>query len=444
MKKTEDPQRSRKVEDPERSRKVEDPERSRRVRVRYAPSPTGVPHIGNIRTALFDFLYAKNQDGTFILRLEDTDRKRLVPGSREIIQESLSVLGLKWDEYYEQSRRLDLYQKHLKILKDQKLVYEDQGSWRFKIPKGKTLKWQDLVHGEIKFLSDVLEDFIIVKSDGFPTYHFASVVDDHDMQISHVIRGDEWISSTPKHLLLYEAFSWLYPAFIHLPPILGPDRKKLSKREGAKSVIEYIDEGYLPEALVDFLSLLGWAPKDDREIFSLNDLTREFSLDRLNKNSPIFNGEKLNWFNREWMKKIKDDRLAKQIKTLFPQYDLEKIRSLIPLVRERMKTLLEFPKMADFFFNRPKISNIPKISLSVSLIADVISVFEKSKVWNNSVIRKLIEETAVLKKIDRIELISAVRNIVSGSIITPPLYESMEQLGQEETITRLKNYVKKK
>ena len=243
---------------------------------------------------------------------------------------------------------------------------------------------------------------------------------------------------------MYEAFSWIYPAFIHLPPILGPDRKKLSKREGAKSVIEYIDEGYLPEALVNFLSLLGWAPKDDREIFSLNDLTREFSLDRLNKNSPIFNGEKLNWFNREWMKKIKDDRLAKQIKTLFPQYDLEKIRSLIPLVRERMKTLLEFPKMADFFFNRPKISNIPKISLSVSLIADVISVFEKSKVWNNSVIRKLIEETAVLKKIDRIELISAVRNIVSGSIITPPLYESMEQLGQEETITRLKNYVKKK
>ena len=271
MKKTEDPQRSRKVEDPERSRKVEDPERSRRVRVRYAPSPTGVPHIGNIRTALFDFLYAKNQDGTFILRLEDTDRKRLVPGSREIIQESLSVLGLKWDEYYEQSRRLDLYQKHLKILKDQKLVYEDQGSWRFKIPKGKTLKWQDLVHGEIKFLSDVLEDFIIVKSDGFPTYHFASVVDDHDMQISHVIRGEDHLSNTQRQLLIQEALGFARPEYAHIPLILAPDKTKLSKRHGATSVLEYRDQGYLPETMRNYLALLGWSTQESENIFVITE-----------------------------------------------------------------------------------------------------------------------------------------------------------------------------
>ena len=414
------------------------------VRVRYAPSPTGIPHIGNIRTALYNFLFAKSAGGAFILRIEDTDRRRLAPGSEEAIKESLLALDLEWDEYHQQSKRIDLYQKNLKILKDKKLVYEDNGSWRFKIPKGKTLRWQDLVHGEIEFSSDVVEDFVIIKSDGFPTYHFASVVDDHDMQITHVIRGDEWISSTPKHLLLYQSFNWQSPQFVHIPPILGQDKKKLSKREGARSVLDYIKDGYLPQALVNFLALLGWMPTGDRELFSLDELIKEFSLSRLNKNSPIFNLEKLNWFNIQWMKKIDQGKLSQQIKKHFPQYDLKKIKALVPLVRERIKTLLEFPKMADFFFNSPKTSDIPKISVSMTQVADVVSVFETSKDWHASVIKKLIEETAARQKADRVELIAAIRNIVSGSIITPPLYESLEQLGKEETIIRLKNYVKKK
>jgi len=414
------------------------------TRVRYAPSPTGIPHIGNIRTALYNFLFARSAGGAFILRIEDTDRKRLIPGSEEAIKESLIALDLKWDEYYQQSKRLDLYQKHLTILKDKKLVYKSDGAWRFKVPKGKTLKWQDLVHGEIEFFSDVLEDFVIIKSDGFPTYHFASVIDDHEMQIVHVIRGDEWISSTPKHLLLYEAFDWQSPQFVHIPPILGPNKKKLSKREGARSVLDYIKDGYLPQALINFLALLGWMPTGDRELFSLDELIKEFSLKRLNKNSPIFNIEKLNWFNMQWMKKVEDDQLAQQIKKHFPQYDIHKIKALVPLVRERMKTLLEFPKMADFFFNPRKVSDIPKVSVSITQVANITSVFEKSKNWNASIIKNLIEETAARQKVDRVELIAAIRNIVSGSIITPPLYESLEQLGKEETTIRLKNYVKKK
>ena len=414
------------------------------VRVRYAPSPTGTPHIGNIRTALFNFLFARSQKGRFILRIEDTDRQRLIVDSNIKIKESLKILGLNWDgEEIYQSKRLDLYQKHLEILKKKQLTYNKEGAWYFKVEKGKKISWQDLLHGPIEFSSNVIDDFVIVKSDGFPTYHFASVVDDYLMQITHVIRGDEWISSTPKHLLLYEAFIWQSPNFVHIPPILAPDKKKLSKREGAKSVLTYVKDGYLPEALVNFLALLGWMPTGDRELFSLEDLAGEFSLNRLNKNSPIFNLEKLNWFNREWMKKIKDDELAKRIKKYFPEYDIKKIKSLVPLVKERMKTLLEFPEIADFFFNRPKIANIPKVSVSIAQISIITSVFEKTKNWNAATIRKLIEDTATRQKVDRVELIAAIRNVVSGSIITPPLYESLEELGREETIQRLGEYVKK-
>src|SRR3972149_9058176 len=237
------------------------------VRVRYAPSPTGTPHIGNIRTALFNFLFARSQKGRFILRIEDTDRQRLIVDSNIKIKESLKILGLNWDgEEIYQSKRLDLYQKHLEILKKKQLTYNKEGAWYFKVEKGKKISWQDLLHGPINFSSDVIEDFVIVKSDGFPTYHFASVVDDYLMQITHVIRGDEWISSTPKHLLLYESFSWKAPIFAHLPVILGPDKTKLSKRHGAKSILDFRDEGYLRGALLNYMALLGWKPSGEKSI----------------------------------------------------------------------------------------------------------------------------------------------------------------------------------
>src|SRR3989344_899250 len=227
------------------------------IRVRIAPSPTGIPHIGTTRTALFNWLFARANNGKFIVRVEDTDRQRLVEGSLEKILEILEFLGLDWNEGpkvggdfgpYIQSERKDLYQKYAKILVEKGMAYEDEGAVRFKVEKGKIWKWDDQVHGEISFKSDVLEDFVILKSDGFPTYHLAVVVDDNAMKISHVLRGDEWISSTPKHLMLYSKLGWKPPVFGHLPLILGPDKSKLSKRHGAQSVLDYRDEGYLAES----------------------------------------------------------------------------------------------------------------------------------------------------------------------------------------------------
>lgn len=411
--------------------------------VRYAPSPTGIPHIGNIRTALYNFLLAKSQKGKFILRIEDTDRKRFMPKSVKAIEESLKALGLDWDEEYHQSARLPIYQRDLEILKKKGLVYQDNGATRFKVGKGKKLKWNDLVHGQVEFSSDVIEDFVIIKSDGYPTYHFASVVDDHDLKITNVLRGDEWISSTPKHLLLYQAFEWSHPMFIHVPSILGHDKKKLSKREGARSVLEYIEDGYLAEALLNFLALLGWSPKGDKELFTLDELILEFSLDRLNKNSPIFNLEKLNWFNGQWIRKLEKDKYVERIKQFFPNYNSNVTVKVAPLTQERVTTLADYKKIADFFYQPP--SKVPPVPTSVSAgtIIQLESTFKKIPKWESASIRQSIDSCAEQENIERIDLITGVRNIVSGSEVTPPLYESLEKLGREETIRRLNSYVKK-
>ncbi|MCR4324497.1 MAG: glutamate--tRNA ligase [Candidatus Curtissbacteria bacterium] len=412
------------------------------VRVRYAPSPTGIPHIGNIRTALYNYLFAKASGGKFILRIEDTDRKRLVEGSEEKIEESLKVLGLIWDEQYRQSERVDTYKKYLEELKKKDVAYEDEGAWRVRVPEDGILSWEDVVHGKVEFASKVLEDFIIIKSDGFPTYHFASVIDDHEMKISHVIRGDEWISSTPKHLLLYESLGWKPPNFVHVPPILGNDHKKLSKREGAKSVLEYVEEGYLPEALVNFLVLLGWSPKDNKEIFSLEDLTKIFSLERLNKNSPIFNVEKLNWLNGQWIRKLSDKELLAKILKTFPGYDAEVTKKLIPITKDRINKISEFKLLVDFLFEPPK-EPLP-VSIATEFLEDAVVKFEKLEEWKAQSIKGAIDETAREEGVDRIELIKAIRNIVSGREVTPPLYESLEILGKDETVKRLQKFTQKK
>ena len=414
-----------------------------KVRTRYAPSPTGTPHIGNIRTALFNFLFAKNQNGDFILRIEDTDRKRLVPESIDAIKESLKSLNLSWDgKVYLQSERLEIYSGALKELKGKKLVYQNDGAWFFKVPKGKFLKWRDKVHGQVQFKSEVVEDFVIIKSDNYPTYHFASVIDDHEMEISHVIRGDEWISSTPKHLLLYEAFGWQPPQFVHVPPIVAANKKKLSKRDGAKSVLEYIREGYLPEAIVNFLALLGWTPKNDQEIFSLEELITEFSLDRLNKNSPIFNIEKLKWFNGQWIRRLKEEEFIKKINDYYPNYSPNTTQNVAQLTQDRIGTLSDYSKLADFFYQKPK--EWPPVKSSSETIINIINVFKIAKEWRSSILKELIDKTAQASGENRIDLISSIRNIVSGSTVTPPLYESLEKLGQNETVDRLENYVKDK
>lgn len=418
-----------------------------KVRVRYAPSPTGIPHIGNIRTALFNYLFARNQKGTFILRVEDTDQKRLVKGAVEKIKESLSILKLDPDMQYYQSKRLNLYKKHLEILKELDCAYKEDNAWRFKVEKGKNLKWKDVVHGEISFSSNVIEDFVIIKSDGFPTYHFASVVDDRDMQISHVFRGDEWISSTPKHLLLYQAFGWQPPLFVHIPPILGHNKKKLSKREGAKSVMEYIEEGYLPEALVNFMAFLGWAPKDNREIFSLEELVGEFTIDRINKNSPIFSLEKLNWFNMQWLKKLEPEEFAQQIEKVFPnQYQAKKTAKIAPLVNSRITTIRDFPKMADPFYKTPQLAkNIVKaVPLSGPTISNYSKKLESISNWSAENFRITTTQFANENNLETKDLYRTAGVATFGSLVTPPLPESVNILGKDTTVERLNELAKKK
>lgn len=411
---------------------------------RYAPSPTGIPHVGNIRTALFNYLFAKNQNGKFILRIEDTDQKRSTKEHIEHIKKSLNLLKISFDDYYEQSTRLKIYQDHLEILKKKSAVYQDDDAFRFKVPQNnQKISWNDVVHSKVEFPTKVIEDFIVMKSDGYPTYHFASVVDDRLMQITHVMRGDEWISSTPKHLLLYEAFGWQPPQFCHLPAILALDRKKLSKREGAKSVMDYVKEGYLPEALINFLVLLGWAPGDNREIFTFDELIKDFSLERLNKNSPVFNIEKLNWFNGQWIRKLKDDDLANKIAENL-KFDPKKVKEYLPLVKDRMSTIADFKSLTSGFFKTPKPAKIQDLSISSSAISSLVNRYENIIPWSAGTISGATISVMETEKIAKPQMYRSIGIATLGSTVTPPLMESLEKLGKDKTIERLTSAIKTK
>lgn len=319
-----------------------------KVRVRFAPSPTGIPHIGNTRTALFNFLFAKHNNGKLILRIEDTDRTRFIKEAESAIIEILEWLNLSWDEKFTQSERLEIYKEHAQILKQKKLAYEDEGALRFKMPKDGETSWTDAVgNKKITFKNETQEDFIIVKSDGYPTYNFANVVDDYLMNITHVIRGEEFISSTPKHVQLYKAFRWNSPIFAHLPVILGPDRSKLSKRHGAKSVLDYKSEGYLKEALLNFIVLLGWNPGGDKEQLSIDEMIKLFDLKDINTANPVFDIQKLNWLNGAWIRSVEnlDKRLKdfyKDKKDVLKILNSDKADVFIQSASSRMKTLADF------------------------------------------------------------------------------------------------------
>jgi len=328
------------------------------VRTRFAPSPTGHLHIGGLRTALYNFLFARHHKGKFIIRIEDTDRTRLVPGAQEEILNILKAVGLTYDEGpavdgkygpYVQSERFELYSKHAEELAKNGAAYwcrcsaerlekmrEEQKKrgavpkydghcrelngaakgavLRLKVPIGRTITFVDSIRGEVSFHSADVDDQVLLKSDGFPTYHLANVVDDHLMKITHVIRGEEWLSSTPKHVLLYEAFGWKVPALAHLPLILSEGGGKLSKRSGHAAAVDYVKEGYLPEALLNFLALLGWNPRGDQEVYALSELIASFDINKVNKGGAIFSMEKLDWIAGEHMKKANPAELAKAVK----------------------------------------------------------------------------------------------------------------------------------
>jgi len=407
------------------------------VRVRIAPSPTGIPHIGNTRTAFFNYLFAKHTEGKFIVRIEDTDQGRIVPGAKKAIFEILNWLGISWDEEYVQSERKNIYKEHAEDLIRKKMAYKDEGAVRFKVSTNREVSWVDAIgNKKVSFKADVIEDFVILKSDGFPTYHLASVVDDHLMNISHVIRGDEWISSTPKHILLYDAFGWDKPIFAHLPVILGTDKTKLSKRHGAKSVLDLKNDGYLKEALLNFMALLGWNPGGDKEIMNIKEMIKLFDLKDVNAASPIFDIKKLDWMNGEYLRIMNNENLKTLLSKFYDQdknilsylkSDPKTLDFILDLAKTRMKTLKEFKDLI--------LPKVPKLSGEEKNIAETLfKKFSTIKIWNKMTILSAMKGVLNTQKTKG----SILYKITTGFEKGLPLPESLEILGKEKTLERIK------
>ncbi len=412
-----------------------------KVRTRIPPSPTGIPHIGNTRTALFNYLFTKAQGGELILRIEDTDRARFVPEAEKAIVEILEWLGIKYSPKVErQSERLEIYKQHAEILKNKKLAYTDQGALRYRMPKTGSTKWTDAIgNKDITFENKTQEDFVIIKSDGFPTYNFANVVDDHLMDITHVLRGEEFISSTPKHIQLYRAFGWELPVFAHLPVILGNDHQKLSKRHGAKSALDYRDEGYLKDALLNYMVLLGWNPGGDREIMSINEMIQIFDLKDINTTSPIFDSLKLTWMNQEYIQKKTDAEL----KDLLVEYysDLKALQSdvfdkIIPLVKTRIKTLAEFKELTEIFFINS--INWDLIDQEMEIAKSTLTDLKELRDWNKDKLFAIMKVHMERKKIK----MKVFYKMFTGRERGLPLPETLEILGREKTINILESLIK--
>jgi glutamyl-tRNA synthetase len=417
------------------------------VRVRIAPSPTGFAHIGTAWMALFNYAYAKKNRGKFILRLEDTDIKRHVKGAEEAIYKGLSWLGLKWDEGsdkggpfgpYRQSERLKIYKEKANELVERGFAYKDEGAVRFKNP-GEDVGWNDLIRGKVVFPGKEVTDFVIQKSDGYPTYNYANVVDDILMEISHVIRGEEHISNTPRQLALYKAFAIDPPKFAHLPTLRNKDRKKLSKRRDPVDLRMYREQGYLPEALVNFLALLGWSHPRSSEIFSLDEFVKLFDLKRVRKAGPIFNVEKLDWMNGEYIRRTQNSKLKTQIWEFFDKkYSENQISEILPLVKERIRKLSEFESLAGFFFKKPKVSKKlfgKKYKERLKVAAEVLLAV---KSWNNENVNSALAGLVKEKGFKTGDFFMDLRVAITGSRVTPPINESIVILGKDETIKRLK------
>jgi glutamyl-tRNA synthetase len=482
------------------------------VRTRYAPSPTGVPHVGNIRTAIFSYLLARHFGGQFILRIEDTDRARLVPDAVEKIIESLRWLGMDYDEGplaggphgpYVQSERLDGYRAAADRLIAQGDAYQcwcsperldrvreeqqraklppkydrrcrdPQGQAesraeamaagaaghvvRFKTPLEGAVTLHDAIHGDTTFDLATLDDFVILKSDGFPTYHLAYIVDDADMRITHVLRGDEWIPSAPRHMLMYRALAIEPPVIAHTPRILGPDGTKLSKRHGATSVFDYRDQGYLPDALFNFLALVGWSYDVKTEIMSRDELIERFTLERIVKNPAIFNVEKLTWMNGVYLRDVlsPDDLTDLFVETL--ERDLppdiarpisrDLVAQIAPLIRERVKLLSEVEGYCDFFFTDDLSYTTDDLlgkafrdraADARSTLESAVSFLDPITDWTHDVIESALRSLAEERALKPGDLFSLVRVAVTGKRVTPPLFESMEIVGRDRTLTRLR------
>jgi len=421
------------------------------IRVRFAPSPTGYLHVGGARTALFNWLFARHQAGTFILRIEDTDKERSTDTSIEEILESMRWLGLDWDEYYRQTDRTNAHLSAAQGLMDRGLAYEEDGAWWFRVPvEGKTVVHDDLL-GDVEFPNDLLKDFVIRRSDGSFIYHFVVVVDDADMEITHVIRGDDHLNNTPKHVLLFEALDRPVPRFVHLPMILGADRTRLSKRHGDTAVLEYRERGFLPEALVNFLARLGWAHGDD-EVFDRDMLIELFSIDEVNKSGAIFEDTKLLWLNQQHIKLADLDRLLDLIRPMvldltrvtpkmWDAEDPDRLRTGASLLRDRCKTLRDLSAAMELLFPVPLIP-VDEVSVNetqASLMLAVAEALESTEPFDSESIERDVRAALEAQGAKLKDVALASRLAVTGRKAGPGLFDILASIGRDLVTRRLRD-----
>ena len=498
-----------------------------KVRVRFAPSPTGPLHLGGVRTALYDYLFAKNQGGEFVLRIEDTDTARYVEGAEDYIMEALEWCGIIPDESpkhggkfapYRQSERRDIYDKHLaEILKTDyaylafdtpeeldeiRKEYEQKGDVfaynyitrnrlknsltlskdelerllaenvpyvvRFKMPIDRILNLEDIIRGKSSVNTNTLDDKVLVKNDGMPTYHFANIVDDHEMEITHVIRGEEWLPSLGLHYLLYEAMGWERPQFAHLSLILKPEGKgKLSKRDGDKFGFPvfplnfkdpetgniskgYREEGYLPNAFINMVALLGWSPANDREILTLEEMVKEFDLHKVHKAGARFSKEKAEWFNHEYLKQLSDEETLALFKGVegidLSQFNDEKLLKIISLMKERATFIKDIYRDGKFFFEAPvtydeKASKKAWNDETGTLMNDLADVLQTIENFEAEILRKAIHDFAETKELGMGKVMMPLRLALVGELKGPDVPDILEILGSEESVSRIKNAV---
>lgn len=411
------------------------------ITTRIAPSPTGFAHVGTGYTALFNYAFAKHSGGKFILRIEDTDRKRHVEEAVDAIMDGLKWLGLSWDEGpIKQSDRLEIYQQKARELVEKGFAYEDEGAIRVKAPLDE-VSWDDLVHGKITFQGSEITDFVILKSDGYPTYNFGVVVDDIAMNITHVIRGEEHISNTPRQLVLYKFLGAQTPQFAHHPTLRNAQRQKLSKRRDPVNLKLYEEQGYLPQALLNFLMLMGWSHPEGKEIIDLDEFVKHFDFGRVLKSGPVFDTSKLDWINGEYIRKLSPEELKKHLQNHNSKFaDLleDKQLAITKLVQERIKKLGELDTLAGFFYESRKTD---KTHLGQNYKSHIKSAIEVLKNINDWTIESLNE--GLMAKVNENgfktgDFFMDLRIAITATRFTPPINESIIILGKEETLTRLK------
>lgn len=422
------------------------------VRVRFAPSPTGALHIGGARTALFNYLFTQKHKGKLILRLEDTDKQRSQKIFEKDIKNNLKWLGFNFDEEYKQSERNSVYKKYLKKLQDKDLIYTHDGAIYFKTPTQGKIVVNDIVRGKVEFDAASFDDFVVVKSDGNFTFHFVNVVDDLDMQISHVIRGEDHLSNTPKHILLFRSLEAKIPKYAHIPLILNPDRSKMSKRSGEVNFTEYISRGYLPIAMINFLSQLGWSDSQGREFFTLKELIKSFSLERVQKAGAIFDIKYLNHINHHYLSHLPFDEYCKIAKKFIPFKGTGAYhKQVLKLLQDRTQYLAELPKLMEYFYQTPKYKkdllvfkkSTPRLTIQgLELAHRVLSAIIESS-WTEKKLHQILDQAIAAEALSPGDLYWPVRTALSGLSGSPSPTELLSVLGKKESLKRIATALKK-